>query len=151
MESVVKKISEAEFINSNYPILFSDKKTDRVFGFIVGGKSNYKFGWQSETLKPFISFLENNVCLIAVDLKFVILDVNNDNVILNLSLDYFFYDAKIYDDFIYVITELEVIIISIKNFNIIKKYALPNFFEKIEFKDGTTEIKCVGNESVIIK
>ncbi|EOR96429.1 hypothetical protein ADIARSV_0332 [Arcticibacter svalbardensis MN12-7] len=70
---------------------------------------------------------------------------------LDLNLFYNFYDAKIFNDWLFVITELEIIKVDIKTLKVIGKYALPDFFEEMEFNHRIIEIKCSGGEHIIIK
>lgn len=151
MEIEVKRISELDFKKLNIHILFEDKLTDRIFGVVSNGLFSYKFGWQSDTLNPFILNVKGCVYLIGIDQNLVIFDFSKGEIILKSSLDYFFYEAKVYEAYIYVITELEILKIDLTTFNIIDKYGLPSYFERIEFKDGVAEIHCLDEEFLIIK
>ena len=129
----IKEISESDFNNLKLPVLFEDKLTDRVFSLISNGIKEYKFGWQSTLIKPIIKFINDNYCCIGIDLAFIIFDFNTGRILKKLSLDYYFYDAKIFNEFLYVITQLEIIKINITNLTIVETFALPDYFESIKF------------------
>lgn len=143
-------ISEYDYNNLELPILFENKLTDRRFGLFSRGESKYKFAWQSETIEPKINFINNFLCSIGVDLVFVIFDILTGKVLVKIPLDYFYYDTKIYNSFLYVITELEIIKISISNLNVVDTYSLPDYFESIEFYAEKIIVKCVNDEVIKI-
>ena len=134
-----------------YPVLFENKLTDRVFGIISNGINEYKFSWQSTIIKPKVIDVDDFRCSISIDLVFLIFEFLTGKILLQLTLDYFFYDTKIYNGFIYVITELEIIKISTKDLLVIERFALPDYFENIEFNEEIILVKCVGDEIVNIK
>jgi len=147
----IKEISEDNFNNLELPILFEDKLTDRVFAIISNGNQKYKFSWQSTISKPKITNIDKFRYAIGIDLIFIIFDFLTGNKLLQLTLDYFFYDIKIYKDFIYVISELEILKIDIKKLLVIKEIALPDYFESIELNDKLIQVKCVSGEIVKIE
>jgi hypothetical protein len=144
-------ISDSDFKNLDIPTLFEDKHTDRTFGVLSDGRNEYKLGWQSDNIKPVIKWINTLLCSIGIDLVFVIFEFTTGRVLLKLSLDYFFYDTKIYNEFIYVITELEIIKINITNLAVVEIYSLPDCFESIEFNERNIMVICVGNEVVKIE
>lgn len=144
-------ISDSDFKNLDIPTLFEDKLTDRTFGVLSDGINEYKLGWQSDNIKPVIKWINTLLCSIGIDLVFVIFEFTTGRVLLKLSLDYFFYDTKIYNEFVYVITELEIIKINIANLAIVEIYSLPDCFESIEFNERNIMVKCVGDEVVKIE
>lgn len=150
MRVSIKEISETYFNNSRIPVLFEDKLTDRVFGIISNGVNEYKFGWQSTLIKPIIKFIDSSYCSIGIDLIFVIFDFNTGEVLKKLSLNYYFYDTKIFNDSIYVITQLEIIKITIIDLTIIDTYSLTDYFESIEFNEGNIVVKCIDGEVINI-
>ncbi|SEA50929.1 hypothetical protein SAMN05192529_1242 [Arachidicoccus rhizosphaerae] len=151
MEISINEISESEFKKLEIPVLFEDESIDRIFGVISDGKNEYKLGWQSENIKPVVKWINTILCSIGVDLVFVIFEFNTGRILYKLSLDYYFYDTRIYNGAIYVITQLEIIKISITDLTIAETYSLPDYFESIEFKQGILIVRCIGNEVVNIE
>jgi hypothetical protein len=151
MNIELTEISDSVFKKLDIPTLFEDKLTDRTFGVVSDGKNEYKLGWQSENVKPVMKWINTLLCSIGVDLVFVIFEFTTGRVLQKLSLDYFFYDTKIYNGFIYVITELEIIKINIVNLAIVEIYSLPDYFKSIEFNERNIVVKCVGDEVVKIE
>jgi len=151
MKIVLNEIPEADFKNLNYPFLFANKLSNRVFCLISFGGHNFKFAWQSEISKPIIAEISADIYSVGIDLNFVIADFNNGNAILQLSLDYYFYDTLINRGFIYLVTQLEIIKINQTTFEIIDRYGLPDFFEEIIFKEGLVEVKCLGGEVMMLE
>lgn len=151
MNISIKEISESEFKELRIPVLFEDESIDRTFGVVSDGKNEYKLGWQSENIKPVIKWVNTVFCSIGIDLMFVIFEITSGRILLKLSLDYYFYDTRISNGAIYVITQLEIIKINIADFAIVETYALPDYFESIEFKEGVVVVKCVGDEEVNIE
>jgi hypothetical protein len=151
MKIELNEISESDFKKLDIPTLFEDKLEDRTFGVVSDGRNQYKLGWQSENVKPEIKWISTVLCSIGVDLVFVIFEFTTGRVSKVLSLDYFFYDTKIYNGFIYVITELEIIKVNIKDLEVVETYSLPDYFESIEFNEGNIVVKCVGDEVVNIE
>ena len=151
MNIEIKEISESDYNKLKYPVLFENKLTDRVFGIISNGINEYKFSWQSTIIKPKVIDVDDFRCSISIDLVFLIFEFLTGKILLQLTLDYFFYDTKIYNGFIYVITELEIIKISTKDLLVIERFALPDYFENIEFNEEIILVKCVGDEIVNIK
>ena len=148
MHIVLNEINENEFNNIQLPILFEDKLTDRVFGIITYGENKFKISWQSFVSKPKILKLNNSICSIGIDLVFVIANLLNGEIQLKLSLDYFFYDVKIYNEIIFVITELEIIKIKRHDFIIINTISLPDYFKEIKFTKDLIIIECINNEII---
>lgn len=148
MKASIKEISESEYKKSDVLVLFEDELTDRVFGLISNGVNEYKFGWQSTLIKPIIKFINDNYCSIGIDLIFVIFDFNTGRILQKLSLDYYFYDIKLFNGFLYVITQLEIIKINIADLTIVEIYPLPDYFESIEFNEKVIVVKCIGDEVV---
>lgn len=144
-------ILDSDFKNMDIPTLFEDKLTDRTFGILSDGRNEYKLGWPSDNIKPVIKWINSSLCSIGIDLVFVIFEFITGKVLLKLSLDYFFYDTKIYNEFIYVITELEIIKINIAILAVVEIYSLPDCFESIEFYERNIMVKCVGDEVVKIE
>src|SRR5690606_26705428 len=103
------------------------------FGTVLLGLKRYKLAWPSSLISPVVLQIDTFLYCIGVDLIFLIFDSNREKAILRFSLDYFFYDVKIYEDNIYVITELEILEVCMTDFMICKKYALPDYFDSIEF------------------
>jgi len=151
MNVEIREISESDFNNLELPILFEDILTDRVFGVISNGVNEYKLSWQSTISKPKIVVIDNFRCSIGIDLVFVIFEFLTGKILLQLSLDYFFYEVKTYKQFLYVITELEIIKINTKDLLVVEAFALPDYFESIEFNEGIIVVKCVDDEAVNIE
>ena len=151
MNIELTEISDFDFNNLDIPTLFVDKLTDRTFGVLSVGSNEYKLGWQSDNIKPVIKRINTLQYSIGIDLVFMIFDFTTCEVLLKLSLDYFFYDTKIYNEFIYVITELEIIKINIANLTVVEIYSLPDYFESIEFNERYIIVKCIGDEFVKIE
>lgn len=151
MQVSIKEISESDFNNLELPVLFEDKLTDRVFGIISNGVNEYKLSWQSTVSKPKITVIDNFRYSIGIDLVFVIFEFLTGKILLQLSLDYFFYDTRIYNEFLYVITELEIIKVNTKDLLVVETFALPDYFESIEFNEKTILVKCVSDELVVLQ
>jgi len=151
MNISIKEISESEFKELKIPVLFEDESIDRTFGVVSDGKNEYKLGWQSENIKPVIKWVNTLLCSIGVDLIFVIFEFTSGKILQKLSLDYYFYDTRISNGAIYVITQLEIIKINITDIAIVETYSLPDYFESIEFNEGVVVVKCVGDEVVNIE
>jgi hypothetical protein len=148
----ISELSKVEYKNLNYQILFDCEAIDRCFGVITNERFNFKFAWQSDNIKPFVLLHNKNICLLGIDQNFVVIDFSKGTVNFNTTLDYFFYDAKIFNDFLYIITELEILKLDLLKYNHVEKSILPNYFKKINFKDnGDAEIECLGSEMVMIK
>jgi hypothetical protein len=144
-----KEISELDFEQLDSLILFGDK-SNRSFGSIlIQGQGLYKIGWNSTLIKPNILVINEVVC-IGIDLIFIIFDFDKKNILLQLNLDYFFYDVKIHNEYLYVITELEIIKLNISKFEICQKYDLPDYFSYIEFQEDNILISCINGEIVNI-
>lgn len=151
MKATIKKISESEFKNSHLPVLFEDELTDRVFGLISNGVCAYRFGWQSTVSEPITKFININYCSVGIDLNFVLFDFNTGRIMKKLSLDYYFYDIEVFNEFLYVITQLEIIKIDIANLAIIDTCPLPDYFESIRFDEGIAVVKCIDGEVINIE
>lgn len=151
MNTEIKEISESDYNKLKLPVLFEDQLTERVFGIISNGTNEYKFSWQSTVIKPKIICIDNFRCSIGIDLVFMIFEFLTGKILLQLSLDYFFYDIKIYNGFFYVITELEIIKINTKDLLVFETFALPDYFESIEFNEESILVKCVSDEIVNIE
>lgn len=147
----IREISKSDFNNLQLPVLFEDKLTDRVFCVISNGVNEYKFGWQSTLIKPRIRFINNNYCSIGIDLIFIIFDFNTGIILKKFSLDYYFYDTKIFNEFLYVITQLEIFKINTKALLVVETFALPDYFESIEFNERVISVKCIDGEVVNIE
>jgi hypothetical protein len=147
MKVELKLINEVVFNELNSKTIFNVERP-RCYGILANKDYSYKLGWQSEIVNPKINEISDNVYSIGIDLNFAIIDFEKGNVVLNLPLDYFFYDTKLHNGFIYVITELLIIKINQMTYEIIEKFDLPDFFDEIIFKDDTMEIRCLNDEIV---
>jgi hypothetical protein len=151
MNISIKEISESEFKKLKIPVLFEDELIDRTFGVVSDSKNEYKLGWQSENIKPVIKWINTMLCSIGVDLMFVIFEFTTGRILQKFSLDYYFYDTRITNGAIYVITQLEIIKINIPDLTIAEIYSLPDYFESIEFNEGIVVVKCVGDKVLNIE
>lgn len=149
---MIQYISEIEFNKStNIPILFGNPKIDTRFGLVSYDDNKAKFSWSSELVTPEVKELSNNFISIGIDQNYIIYNFYNNNVVLKLALDYFFYYSKVLDFIIYVITELEVIKIDILKYSVIDKIILPDIIENIEFEHEILKITCFNGDKVIWK
>lgn len=146
MKVILEKVSEEEFGTINADKLFGDIALDRNFGIISADLAKFKFSWQSTDIDPKLVNISESIYALGVDLAFTIIDFSTGKIHLNLSLDYFFYDVKINNEFIYVITELEIIKLKIKDFSLAKTYGLPEIFSDMEFKNGAIIVKCLDGQ-----
>lgn len=144
----LREISEINYKNSNLPILFETKQTDRMFGMISNNKQSFKFGWQSTIVKPIIKEVSKEVYAIGIDLNFIIIDLNLVKIKLKLELSYFFLNLVFYDDFIIVITELEILIISLINCSLLKNISLPEIYENMEMNGKDLKFISVDGSEV---
>lgn len=151
MKTSIKKISESEFKKLSVPVLFQDESMDRTFGVVSDGKNEYKLGWQSENIEPVIKWVDTLLCSIGIDLMFVIFEFTTGKILRKLSLDYFFYNTRMFNGALYVITQLEIIKINITDLATVNTYSLPDYFESIEFNEGTVVVKCVDDEVINIE
>lgn len=150
MQVSIKEISESDFNKLELPVLFEDNLTDRIFGIVSNGINKYKLSWQSTVSKPKITVIDDFRCSIGIDIVFVIFEFLTGEILIKLSLEYFFYNTESHNGFLYVITELEIIKINTTDLAIVETYALPDYFESIEFNEGIIVVKCVNDEVVNI-
>ncbi|WP_374173053.1 hypothetical protein [Flavobacterium tructae] len=146
MKVEFKLINESIFKELKSEIIFNTE-TPRCYGMIGNENYSFKFGWQSEIIIPQVNQISENVYSVGIDLNFVVLDFERNITVLNLSLDYFFYEIKLHEKFLYVITELSIIKIELVTYKIIEEFSLPDFYEEIIFDNNRIEVKCSNNES----
>lgn len=127
------KISSSEFYESNASTILNGGKNARSFGLISIHEKKFKISWDSTEINPSIHHIENENYSIGIDLRFIIFNVITEHVVYELHLDYFFYEVKIYKQFIFIATELEIIKINFHTLRIIDKYTLPNYYENMTF------------------
>jgi hypothetical protein len=150
MEPNFKNISSKEFNQENASMLFTDKVSNRCFGIFTNGKLTFRVAWHSDTIEPEVTEIATNIYVIGIDQNFVIVDLNNGQVLLKLELAYNFFGIQLIDNNIFVITELELIQINKNTFEVIKEHALPDFFKELEQVDDRLQVKCVGDEIINI-
>ncbi|HEX8576093.1 MAG TPA: hypothetical protein VF677_07335 [Flavobacterium sp.] len=150
MDIIISQIEETEFNKLNIPILFSDAKTNRCYGIISNHNYSYRFSWQSDVVKPNITEVKNGIYAIGIDQNLSIIDFNINSITCSLELTYFFYDTKIFDNFIYIITELEIIKIDIIAFKIIKEYELPDVFKEMVFANNKVRVQCLDDNIIYL-
>ena len=92
--------------------------------------------------------MSENVYSVGIDLNFTIIDFKENIIISNLLLDYFFYETKLHDDFLYIITELSIIKIELITFRLIETLYLPDIFVEIKFDNDRMQVKCFNDEIV---
>lgn len=147
---MIKIISETEYKQLQYPILFCDEQTDRSFAILSFQEDNYKIAWQSNNITPCIVKIQENIFAIGVDQNFIIMDFKLQKIRLKYKLDYFVYDIQLYEDFIYVITELEILKIKIETMTLISRNELPDFLENIKFEDKQIIIECMNGKVITL-
>lgn len=145
MKVEFKLINESIFNELKSEIIFNTE-TPRCYGMIGNENYSFKFGWQSEIIIPKVNQILESTYSVGIDLNFAIIDFEKGTIVFNLLLDYFFYEIKLHEDFLYVITELSIIKIELVTFRIIETFSLPDFFEEIIFEKCTIEVKCSNNE-----
>ncbi len=150
MDVKLTRITASEYDKLPLSILFDDKEFDHVFAILSSDKNDYKLGWQSNLIEPVIVAISASLCLVGVDLVFVIFDKEEGKIRFKLSLDCYFYDAILHEEHVLIITQLEIIKLHISSLTISERYALPNIFEDIEFKENRILVKCVDNEQITI-
>ncbi|PWB18304.1 hypothetical protein, partial [Flavobacterium sp. HTF] len=145
MKVEFKLITESIFNELKSEIIFN-AETPRCYGMIGNENYSFKFGWQSEIIIPKVNQILESTYSVGIDLNFAIIDFEKGTIVFNLLLDYFFYEMKLHEDFLYVITELSIIKIELITFRIIETFSLPDFFEEIIFDKNRIEVKCSNNE-----
>lgn len=150
MKIKFEEVTECKYVNDDSLTLFEDEVKSRAFGIISTVGAQYKFGWHSTIVKPVIDLIKEEYCSIGIDLKFVVFNINDGKVLLNLNLDFWFYESFVYNNYIYVVTELEIIKVNIQNFNIDKIYSLPDIFEEYKIEEYKIVVKCFNDDIVYI-
>lgn len=145
MKVEFKAINESDFKIMDSALIFNTEHS-RCYGLIFNEEISFKFGWQSEIVFPKINQISKNVYSLGIDLNFAIIDFEKNNIISNLLLDYFFYETKLFEDFLYIITELSIIKIELITFKVIETFPLPDYFEGIIFDKNGIEVKCSNDE-----
>lgn len=149
MQLAIEEISEKIYNTIDTPVLFETKLSSRKFALIsYNNVKIYKFNWQSIDITPKFENLYDNVFLLGIDLSFVILDVESNTVYINLELDYFFYDIRVFKEILYVITELEIIEVNTRNFTLERTHQLPNYFSNFIINEDNITIECIDHEIV---
>ena len=144
----LKEISEIDYNSSDLPILFEDKRIDRVFGIISNDKHSFRLAWQSTIVKPILKEVDKEIYAIGIDRKFVLFDLKLVKIIAKIELNYFFYDLVIYDNFILVVTELEIFIINKLNYQVVKDLPLPDIYSKMEISEQNMKFICIDGSEV---
>lgn len=147
MKVEFKAIVESEFKKIDSALIFNTERS-RCYGIIFNEELSFKFGWQSDLIIPEISRMSENVYSVGIDLNFTIIDFKENIIISNLLLDYFFYETKLHDDFLYIITELSIIKIELITFRLIETLYLPDIFVEIKFDNDRMQVKCFNDEIV---
>ena len=145
MKAEFKVITESDFKESESVLLFNTERP-RCYGIIFNEEISFKFGWQSDLITPEINEVSENVYSLGIDLNFAIIDFNKNSIVVNLLFDYFFYQTKLSEDFVYIITELSIIRIELVTLTIIETLYLPDIFKEIVFDKNRIEIKCFNDE-----
>lgn len=145
-----KKITEEEFKSVDLPIIFENKLTDRSFAIVYKNIDIFKLGWQSTDVDPILIQLREDILALGVDLMFSIVDTHAKKVLRNIKLNYFFFDFKLINDKLFVITELEVLKLNIVDFEIVDNYLLSDFFESIEISKDEILINTVDGNKINI-
>ncbi|WP_259016611.1 hypothetical protein [Emticicia fluvialis] len=153
MNIELRKISKAEFKNIKTPTLFEDIVYDRAFGVVSNGENEYKIGWWTDGYtQPEIKLIDINICTIGIDLVFIIFEFNTGRIRLKLSLSNYFYFTRIFNGFLYVISEFDIFKINIKNLDVVETFALPDIYTGIEEESESYFIvKCMDGRMVTIK
>lgn len=138
-----------DFNKLNVPLLFGSEFEARCFGTIKNEKIQYKLAWQSTGIKPLIKYIGNDICSIGVDLFFVIINSATGDIGLNLLLDYFFYDSKVNNEYLYIITELEII--EVLDSKVFRRISLPDFYSEMEFEEKVLRIRCINDQILTLE
>lgn len=150
MKIKFEEVTECKYVNDDSVMLFEDEIMNRKFGIISTVGAQYKFGWHSTIVKPVIDLIKEEYCSIGIDLKFVVFNINSGKVLLNLNLDFWFYESFIFNQYLFIITELEIVKVDIKSYGIAKTYLLPDIFEQYKIDQNRIVIKCVNDDIVYI-
>lgn len=152
MNIELRKISKAEFKNLKTPTLFEDTVYDRAFGVVSDGKNEYKIGWWSDGyVQPEIKLIDTNICTIGIDLVFIIFEFNTGRIRLKLSLSNYFYYTRIFNGFLYAISEFDIFKINIKNLDVIETFAISDIYTGIvEESDSYFKVKCMDGRLITI-
>lgn len=145
---ILNEISDINYKSSNFPILFEDNQTDRVFGIISNDVHRFKLGWQSTIVKPVVKGISKEIYAIGIDQNFIIIDLNLVNIRLKLKLNYFFYNVVTCNNFIIVITDLEIFIISELTYKIVKEIPLPEVYTEMEVNDQNIKFICINGSEI---
>lgn len=145
---IINIIDKIRFIESSSKSVFYNQETNSSFAELIYNNFTYKIGWNSSLIKPRVFEIRSYIYLIGIDQNLAIIDFNLNEIILKLELPYFFYDAKIYKERIYVCMELEILVIDKFDYSTIKKIALPDFYEEINFEDNMEIITCTNGFTI---
>ncbi|HEY5751394.1 MAG TPA: hypothetical protein VIU12_35290 [Chryseolinea sp.] len=151
MQVELIEVEKEDFANVDCEILFANVLADRKHVMLSKGEDpKYKFTWQSDLIKPELTEIADDVFSIGIDLNFAIVNIETRNVLLNVSLDSFFYYTTTLGDSIYVIAEVEIMKIDKHSYVIIHRYGLPDIFEEMKVVNDRIEVKCFGEQTVYI-
>jgi len=146
------EVTKIEFTTINELTLFkeADDRANHHYAIISDGMYSFKFSWNSD-IEPVIIEVRPKVYSIGIDQHFAVVDFSSNTILLNLNLFYNFYTTKIFEVWIFIISELEILQVSMLDFNILETYDLPDYFSDIEFKGEVAEIRCLGGEIMQLK
>ncbi len=145
------QIEKSEFSSLCENIIFHNEKTDKLYGTIVSGERKFCFSWRSDLIDPKIFEINSSIVAVGIDQNFALIDVKQNEILLNLNLDYNFYDIKLYGDSIFVATELIIIEINSITFKVLNEYDLPEIYEDISINESMINVQCLYDVQVEIK
>ena len=148
--SVIKltKLTESSFDKYNNDIIFQDDVSNRCYAIIEDEKFVFRLAWHSDLIEPVISELSEKIISIGIDQNFAIVDFGTGTISLKIRLPYNFLDARVFNQWVFVITELEILCIDKQHFQILNEFPLPEFFEEMQFETTHIIVKCAENVTV---
>ncbi len=138
-------ITKDDFLKSDFQELFSNNEEKNNFGYLTYNKCKFKISWHSQLVQPKIKKISAEKYGIGIDQNFVIINFKNCKICKFLNLDYFFYEVKIYNDLIFIITEMEIIVLD-NQFELFKKLELPDIFNSLNFQNDYMVVECMNGE-----
>jgi hypothetical protein len=148
MNTIVKEITENDFDNSKYPLLFKSDGLNRKFALISNNDINYIIGWQSDLVNPKVFELTRCHVLIGIDLNFAIIDFCAAQVLSKMELTFNFIDIIKMKNRLFLITEMEVLELGTEKYNIINTCLLSDIIEEIIVTEESIDLRCINGEKV---
>lgn len=147
---IITQIDEICFKNSKSPCIFHEEKyAQEYYSISCDGKTLAIFSAQSKI--PPIAVNAFNFIVVGFDQNVIFINHESGVVLKKIHLSCFFYDFKLMNEYLLVISELELIVFDSKKIEEYKRFEFLEYISNVEVNGNKINISLIDGSLVNVQ